>query len=236
MSYPTTSVDLAGRFNDLQASIARLGLDYGRDSANLQLLAVSKTRSSAEIRECAAAGQRQFAENYLQEALRKIIECADLGLTWHFIGRVQRNKTRDLAAHFAWVHTLDRPEIAKRLHDLRPPILAPLNVCIQVNLDGSDNKGGIGVEQVPQLAHAIAGLNRLRLRGLMTIPEASDNLASQRRPYRQLAELLQKLVPEHPAMDTLSMGMSADMEAAIAEGATLLRIGTALFGPRPAPA
>lgn len=235
MSHPTTTVDIAGHFNALKESIARLGLNYGRDTANVHLLAVSKTRSSAEIRECVAAGQRQFAENYLQEALKKIIECADLELTWHFIGRVQRNKTRDLATHFAWVHTLDRPDIAKRLHDQRPPNLDPLNVCIQVNLDGSDNKGGISVEQLPQLAKTIAGMNRLRLRGLMTIPEATDDLASQRRPYRQLAELLQDLVPGHPAMDTLSMGMSGDMEAAIAEGATLLRIGTALFGPRSAP-
>jgi len=229
---PTTAVGIAGRYDALLQRIAELAARYRCDSSNLAMLAVSKTRSSVEVRECAALGQRQFAENYLQEALVKINDCADLPLIWHFIGRIQRNKTRDVAGHFSWAHTLDRPQIAQRLHDQRPPALEPLNVCIQVNLDGAPNKGGVTEQQVPELAAMVMGLDRLRLRGLMTIPEPGDSLASQRQPYRRLADLLQRLAADYPSMDTLSMGMSADMEAAIAEGATLLRIGTALFGPR----
>ncbi|RLA06190.1 MAG: YggS family pyridoxal phosphate-dependent enzyme [Gammaproteobacteria bacterium] len=232
MSLPSTDVSLGSRYRALQQTIARLAEQYEREPARVQLLAVSKTRSSVEIRDCAVAGQLQFAENYLQEALVKIDDCADLPLTWHFIGRIQRNKTRDIASNFSWVHTVDRPQIAQRLHDQRPPELGPLNVCIQVNLDGASNKGGIQEQEVPELAAAVMALDRLQLRGLMTIPEPADNLASQRQPYRRLAALLQELARDYPGVNTLSMGMSADMEAAIAEGTTLLRIGTALFGPR----
>ncbi|RLA10871.1 MAG: YggS family pyridoxal phosphate-dependent enzyme [Gammaproteobacteria bacterium] len=232
MSLPSTDVSLGSRYRALQQTIARLAEQYEREPARVQLLAVSKTRSSVEIRDCAVAGQLQFAENYLQEALVKIDDCADLPLTWHFIGRIQRNKTRDIASNFSWVHTVDRPQIAQRLHDQRPPELGPLNVCIQVNLDGASNKGGIQEQEVPELAAVVMALDRLQLRGLMTIPEPADNLASQRQPYRRLAALLQELARDYPGVNTLSMGMSADMEAAIAEGTTLLRIGTALFGPR----
>lgn len=232
MSHPTTATDLVERYAALREQIDTLGEHYGRDRCDLELLAVSKTRTSAEIRACAAVGQRQFAENYLQEALVKIEECAELLLTWHFIGRIQRNKTREIAGNFSWVHTVDRPQIAQRLHDQRPRSLGPLNVCIQVNLDGAENKGGVSEQQLPELARVISGFDGLRLRGLMTIPEPVDDLTHQRQPYRRLAQLRDQLAREWPGLDTLSMGMSADMEAAIAEGATLLRIGTALFGPR----
>lgn len=230
MSDPTTAEGLATRLNGLRQTINSLARRYGVDAA--QLLAVSKTRTSGEIRACAALGQRQFAENYLQEALGKIADCGDLSLTWHFIGRIQTNKTRPIASHFDWVHTLDRPKIAQRLHDQRPPKAGPLNVCLQVNLDDAPNKGGVSPAQLPELLATVKKLDRLTLRGLMTIPEPADSLVSQRQPYRQLADLLERMSGVCPGMDTLSMGMSADMEAAIAEGATLLRIGTALFGPR----
>ncbi len=232
MSHPTTAATLADRFTGLQQSISQLARRYERNPAELALLAVSKGHGAAAIRQCALAGQRAFAENYLQEALAKITECAGLPLTWHFIGHIQRNKTRDIATHFAWVHTVDRPQIAERLNNQRPGEAEPLNVCIQVNLDGAPGKGGVSELQLPELAKWVVAQQRLRLRGLMTIPEPTSDLQSQRSPYRQLAELFHQLAKKYPGLDTLSMGMSADMEAAIAEGATSLRIGTALFGPR----
>src|SRR5690606_28609504 len=174
-----------------------------------------------------------IGENYLQEALPKQAALADLPLTWHFIGPIQSNKTRDIASHFAWVHSVDRDRIARRLNDQRPGHLPPLNVCIQVNIDDEDSKSGVTPEEVPALAALIHSLPRLQLRGLMTIPRA-DAADGNRAAFRRLAMTLSQLRHTIAAPDTLSMGMSDDFEVAIAEGATLIRLGTALFGPRPA--
>ncbi len=223
---------MSSRVANLNRQLEEFALRYGREPDQLVLLAVSKTRSAEEIRRCYGLGQERFAENYLQEALEKIAHCADLPIEWHFIGRVQRNKTREIASRFDWVHTVDRELIARRLHEQRPDHLPPLNICIQVNLDRSESKAGVTQESLPALLESIRQMGRLSLRGLMTIPEPAVTLEQQRRPYRQLAGLFQQCAPAGEQWDTLSMGMSGDMEAAIAEGATLLRIGTALFGPR----
>jgi len=204
----------------------------GRDPATVQLLAVSKTHPAEVVRAAAGAGQRDFGENYLQEALDKIAVTADLDLCWHFIGPIQSNKTRAIAEHFAWVHSIDRLKIARRLSEQRPPNLPPLKVCLQVNISGEASKAGVAPADVPALADAVAALPRLELHGLMAIPAPAENAAGQREPFARLAALFATLRETRPALDTLSMGMSADLEAAIAEGATLVRIGTALFGPR----
>ena len=200
-----------------------------RDPAEVGLLAVSKTQPAAAIREAAAAGIRDFGENYLQEALDKQAELGDLPLAWHFIGPIQSNKTKSIAEHFDWVHSVDRLKIAQRLSDQRPAALARLNVCLQVNVSGESSKSGCAPDELPQLALAIAALPHLRLRGLMCIPAPSDNSAEQRAAFARLKALRDQLPL---ALDTLSMGMSQDLEAAIAEGATWVRIGTALFGAR----
>jgi pyridoxal phosphate enzyme (YggS family) len=186
------------------------------------------------VRDAHAAGQRDFGENYVQEALGKIAELADLrsDLRWHLIGPLQSNKARDVAAHFDWVHSVDRMKLAQRLSELRPAELAPLQVCLQVNISGEASKSGAAPQDVPALARAVAALPRLKLRGLMAIPEPAGDLASQRAPHRALRQLLQTLNAEGLALDTLSIGMSADLEAAIAEGATWVRVGTAIFGAR----
>ena len=228
----TTVTGLGERFEQLNRLIAGTIQQQGRSPGDVKLLAVSKRRSSDEIRECAGLGQLAFGENYLQEALPKIGDCRDLNLEWHFIGRLQRNKTADVAKNFDWVHTVDRVSVAKRLNDQRPEGMAPLAVCVQVNIDGAENKAGIPPDQLTGLLLEISGLKRLQLRGLMTMPEPSEGVESQRRPFRQLADLLASAVIDFPEMDVLSMGMSGDLEAAIAEGSTLLRIGTALFGAR----
>lgn len=233
MRQRTTVTGLGERFQRLNQIIAEAVTRHGRHPGNVKLLAVSKRRSSAEIRRCALLGQAAFGENYLQEALLKINDCRDLGLEWHFIGRIQRNKTADVAKHFDWVHTVDRLSVAQRLNDQRPDELSPLEICVQVNLDGAANKAGVPPEQLTSLLAEISNLKRLRLRGLMTMPEPSEDAQLQRLPFQQLATLLAAVSIDHPAMDVLSMGMSGDMDAAIAEGSTLLRIGTALFGPRP---
>ena len=203
----------------------------GRDPAGVTLLAVSKTRGADEIAVLADQGQRHFGENYLQEALDKMPALADRGLAWHFIGPIQSNKTRDIAAHFDWVHSVDRLKVARRLSDQRPSGLAPLNVCIQVNVDDEDSKSGIPLDAVPALAEQIAALPNLRLRGLMAIPRANSE-DNSRGAFRQLAMTLSQLRNTMPSLDTLSMGMSADFGVAIEEGATIVRVGTALFGPR----
>jgi hypothetical protein len=179
-----------------------------------------------------AAGQRHFGENYLQEALAKIESLRDLPLAWHFIGQLQANKTRDVAQTFQWVHTVDRARTAQRLSAQRPHFAGPLDVLVQVRLADEDGKGGIAAAQVPALAEIVAGLPRLRLRGLMCIPPPQPDEALQHEPFRQLRELLLELNRRGHSLDTLSMGMSADLEAAIAEGATIVRVGTAVFGPR----
>lgn len=198
------------------------------------LLAVSKTRPASELLALYQLGQRHFGENYLQEALQKITELNDCNIEWHFIGPIQSNKTRDIATHFSWVHSVDRLKIAQRLSNQRPDNLPPLNICLQVNVSGETSKSGCSLEELPQLAVEVAKLPHLKLRGLMAIPAPSDNVEAQRRPFRILHDALQKLRDDNPTLDTLSMGMSGDLTAAIAEGATLVRIGTALFGPRAA--
>ena len=205
----------------------------GRASDSVRVLAVGKGQPAEALAAAYAAGQHEFAENYLQEALAKRQGLRQLhGVTWHFIGRLQANKTRPVAANFDWVHTVDRQIIAQRLNDQRPARLAPLNVCIEVNLSGEANKSGIAPPQLTALAAHISGLPRLRLRGLMVIPAMESDPQKQHVAFRQLRELFEMLNARGYALDTLSMGMSADFEAAIAEGATLVRLGTAIFGPR----
>jgi pyridoxal phosphate enzyme (YggS family) len=204
----------------------------GRAPGSVTLVAVSKTQPAESIREAYAVGQRVFGENYLQEALDKMAALADLPLEWHFIGPIQSNKTRPIAEHFAWVHGVDRLKIAQRLSDARPADLAPLDICIEVNVSGEPSKGGVAPEEVRALADAIAGLPRLRLRGLMAIPAPTSDVVLQHEQFRMLRELLESLNAAGHTLDTLSMGMSDDFPAAIAEGATIVRIGTSIFGPR----
>lgn len=198
------------------------------------LLAVSKTRPAAEIRALAEQGQRHFGENYLQEALDKMPALTDLPLVWHFIGPLQSNKTRDIAAHFDWVHSVDRLKVAKRLSDQRSDQQPPLHVCLQVNVDNEASKSGVALDDVAALAAQVNALPRLRLRGLMAIPRA-DSDDHNRAAFRRVAMTLSHLRNTMPHLDTLSMGMSDDFAVAIEEGATIIRLGTALFGPRPRP-
>ncbi|KAF1057187.1 MAG: Pyridoxal phosphate homeostasis protein [Pseudomonas citronellolis] len=200
-----------------------------REPGSVALLAVSKTKPATDIRAAFEAGQRDFGENYLQEALGKQAELADLALTWHFIGPIQSNKTRPIAEHFHWVHSVDRLKIAQRLSEQRPAGLPPLNVLLQVNVSGEDSKSGCAPQDLPALAQAVAVLPNLTLRGLMAIPEPTEDLAAQHAAFARLRQLGADL---NLGLDTLSMGMSHDLEAAIAEGATWVRIGTALFGAR----
>jgi pyridoxal phosphate enzyme (YggS family) len=200
----------------------------------VRLIAVSKTRPASQVREAYALGLRDFGENYVQEALEKIQTLKDLSICWHFIGPLQGNKTRAVAEHFDWVHSIDRLKIARRLSEQRPEALGPLNCCIQVNISEQSSKSGVALDQVEKLADGMAGLQRLSLRGLMALPRASQDVDEQRQAFATLRQCLEKLKGKYPNMDTLSMGMSGDLEAAIAEGATMVRIGTALFGERPA--
>jgi len=216
--------------------IATAALSASRKPDTVSLLAVSKTCSAETVLEAARAGQRAFGENYEQEALAKIVAVRaaqpDLALEWHFIGPIQSNKTRGLAEHFDWVHSIDREKIARRLSDQRPSDLPPLNVCLQVNISQESSKSGVSPEKVSELAHAIAAMPHLRLRGLMAIPEPEDELGKQREPFRKMKQLFDELRAQGLELDTLSMGMTDDMNAAIAEGATMVRIGTAIFGQR----
>ena len=198
----------------------------------MQLLAVSKTWPAARVREAAAAGQRAFGENYAQEAVGKAAELVELGLEWHFIGPLQSNKTRLVAENFAWAHSVDRLKIAERLAAQRPPGLGRLQICLQVNVSGEASKSGCAPDQATALAHAAAALPNLCLRGLMAIPEPSDDVGLQRRRFALLRQVRDRLDAEGLKLDTLSMGMSHDLEAAIMEGATLVRVGTAIFGER----
>ncbi|WP_415772008.1 YggS family pyridoxal phosphate-dependent enzyme [Pseudomonas sp. LB3P38] len=200
-----------------------------RDEDSVQLLAVSKTKPAEALREAYAAGLRDFGENYLQEALSKQLELADLPLIWHFIGPIQSNKTRAIAVHFAWVHSVDRLKIAQRLSEQRPADLPPLNICIQVNVSGEASKSGCTPADLPALANAISELPRIKLRGLMAIPEPTEDRAAQDAAFAAVQSLQASL---NLPLDTLSMGMSHDLESAIAMGATWVRIGTALFGAR----
>jgi pyridoxal phosphate enzyme (YggS family) len=207
---------------------------YARNVDSVTLLAVGKGQPASALAEAAALGLRDFGENYLQEALPKLEALRPLGLTWHFIGQVQSNKTREIAGHFDWVHTVDRLKVAQRLSEQRPPQLAPLQACIQVRLGDEPGKGGVPPGEAAALAAAMRELPRLRLRGLMCVPPAESTLDAQRAWFGQVRALRDALGRGSPGLDldTLSMGMSGDLEAAIAEGSTLVRIGTALFGPR----
>ncbi|MEB2327618.1 MAG: YggS family pyridoxal phosphate-dependent enzyme [Pseudomonas sp.] len=220
---------IANNIAKVAARIREAAQAAGREPSTVGLLAVSKTQPASAVREAFAAGLADFGENYLQEALEKQALLADVPLTWHFIGPIQSNKTKPIAEHFAWVHSVDRLKIAQRLSDQRPAHLPPLNVCLQVNVSDEQSKSGCSESEARELVAAISALPRLHLRGLMCIPAPSDDPAAQRAAFARLRRLRDEL---DPRMDTLSMGMSQDLEAAIAEGATWVRIGTALFGAR----
>jgi len=219
----------------VKARIARAAAAAGRDANDVALVAVSKTFDAAAVRAAYAAGQRAFGENYAQEALEKMAALADLSIEWHFIGPIQSNKTRAIAEHFDWAHGVDRLKIAARLAAARPVGRTPLQVCIEVNLGGETGKSGVAPEQALTLARAVRELPGLRLRGLMAVPPAGGDAAQQRRWFAQLRRLKEEIAAAGIALDTLSIGMSNDLEAAIAEGATLVRVGTAIFGTRQKP-
>ena len=225
---------IADKLMQVRARIAAACEGAGRDVRSVTLLAVSKTQSAQTVRAACAAGEWRFGENYVQEGVDKIAALADLrdALEWHLIGPLQSNKTRVVAEHFDWVHTLDRLKIAQRLSAQRPAQRAPLQVCLQVNISAQASKSGAAPAQLPELAHAVAALPGLRLRGLMAIPEPSTDPAAQAAPYRALRSLFESLRAQGLPLDTLSMGMSDDLEAAIGEGATLVRVGSAIFGTR----
>jgi pyridoxal phosphate enzyme (YggS family) len=244
----TDSKPLQAALKQIRERIAQTCQRAGRQADSVLLIAVSKTFPAEAVVQAANAGQRHFGENYLQEAVDKIARVKEMApalsdgdvdansLIWHFIGPLQSNKTRAVAEHFDWVHSIEREKVARRLSEQRPAQLPPLNVCIQVNVSGEQTKSGVTPEEALPLAAVIAELPNLRLRGLMSIPEATEDVSLQRQRFARLRSLLQQLnqvrTASQPALDTLSMGMSADMEAAILEGATMVRIGTAIFGSR----
>ena len=220
---------------NLQAVITRIedaARQFGRNPDGISLLAVSKTWPASDVREAALAGQKLFGENYVQEGIDKARSLESLGLEWHFIGPLQSNKTRPVAEIFDWVHAVDRLKIAERLSEQRPENLPALQVCIQVNVSGEQTKSGVSLDETAALAHRVAALPRIRLRGLMAIPQFVEDFAEQRMAFRRLREAFEQLNKEGLSLDTLSMGMSHDLEAAIAEGATMVRVGTAIFGER----
>ncbi|MBT9569287.1 MAG: YggS family pyridoxal phosphate-dependent enzyme [Thiobacillus sp.] len=220
------------RLHDVQSRIAAAAAQAGRDAGTIRLLAVSKTAGADAVRDLAACGQRDFGENYVQEARDKQRQLADLPLVWHFVGPLQSNKTRAIAEHFSWVHSVDRLKIAERLSAQRPDDLPPLQLCLEVNVSGESSKSGVSVEDLPALAAAVGRLPRLELRGLMAIPAAMTGLDAQRTAFKRVRQAFEDLVARGYVLDTLSMGMSGDLEAAILEGATIVRVGTALFGER----
>ena len=224
--------DIAAALARVRARIAAAERDFGRATGSVRLVAVSKAKPPAAIRAAFAAGQRAFGESYAQEAVAKIDSLPLPGVEWHFVGPLQSNKTRAVATRFSWVHSIDRLKIARRLNEQRPAALPPLSVCIEVNLSGEPSKSGVAPGELPALADAVAALPNLRLRGLMSVPRRSAELLEQRAAFRGLRELFDELRGAGYEMDTLSMGMSADLEAAVAEGATVVRIGTAIFGAR----
>jgi len=224
--------NITAAFDRIRQEIRRAEADFGRIPGSVSLLAVTKQRSVTDIRAAKACGLRHFAENYLQEAQAKINALNDPELTWHFIGPVQSNKTRQIGEQFHWVHSLDRVKVARRLHDARPDHLPPLNVCIQINISEESSKAGITSAELQAFINECSGLHKLRLRGLMALPEPSLDFEQQRAPFRRLKNLFDDARTLCPDLDTLSMGTTQDMRAAIAEGSTMVRIGTALFGPR----
>lgn len=224
--------DLETALNAVRARIDEFERRYRREPGSVTLLAVSKTKPPEAVRTAIAAGQQAFGENHLQDAMTKIETLAGHGVSWHFIGAVQSNKTRPIAANFDWVHGIEREKIATRLSAQRPADREPLDVCIEVNVSGEDTKSGVPPAQVEPLARVVRELPGLRLRGLMAIPRPAADFESQRIPFRLLREILDDLNAKGLGLDTLSMGMTGDLEAAVAEGATIVRIGTAIFGPR----
>ncbi len=224
--------EIKNRLQDVLQKIRDAEKSANRLTGSVKLLAVSKTWSADRLRELALTGQQDFGENYLQEALHKITDLADLELTWHFIGPIQSNKTRDIAEQFDWVHSVDRLKIARRLSEQRADDLPPLNICLQVNIDAEDSKAGVTVDALMALAKDVDNLPNLQLRGLMVIPQANDDVDAQHDAFRRSFQQYQALQSQFSNIDTLSMGMSADLNAAIAEGSTMVRIGTALFGQR----
>jgi hypothetical protein len=225
--------NLLTHIHDVRERTAHAAARAGRSVDSITLLGISKGQPAPVLRAAAGAGLTQFGESYLQEALAKIDALSDLALTWHFVGRLQANKTRPVAEAFAWVHAVDRLKVAQRLSEQRPGNIAALNVCLQVNIGGEDSKGGVTPAELPGLASAVSQLPRLKLRGLMCLPPEESDPVRQRHWFAGLRRLLESLNAQGAGLDTLSMGMSADLEAAVLEGATLLRVGTALFGPRP---
>jgi len=223
---------IAQSLEEIRNRVTVLERRYGRSPGEVSVLAVSKTKPPQAVRAAAKTGQRDFGENHLQDALTKLDDLEDLDLVWHFIGPVQSNKTRVVAARFDWVHSIDRAKIARRLHEQRPEDIPPLEVCLQVNVSGEASKSGVEPDKVEELAGVVSELPRLRLRGLMTLPHPCEDLEEQRRPFAILRGIKESLNAGGLTLDTLSMGMSNDMEAAIAEGATIIRIGTAIFGAR----
>ena len=225
--------DVAARLAAVRDRIREAEQTHGRQPGSVELLAVSKRQPLDAMQTAYEAGQRAFGENYLQEGVDKRQTMTATDIEWHFIGALQSNKTRPAAEGFDWVHAVDRLKIARRLSEQRPEPLGALQCCIQVNVSGEASKAGVSPQALPELAHAMAELPRLRLRGLMTLPEAVTGFEAQRAAFRELRQLQDALIADGLALDTLSMGMSNDLEAAIAEGATLVRLGTAVFGPRP---
>ena len=223
---------ISANLQAVQARIAAACKAVGRAPQTVNLLAVAKTWPASDVRTAAACGQRAFGENYVQEGVDKIAALADLGLEWHFIGPLQSNKTRPVAEHFAWVHTIDRLKIAERLSVQRPEHLPPLQVCIQVNVSGEASKSGVAPQEATALAHAVAKLPRLQLRGLMAVPEPTEDVGILSAQFDRLRGIYEELKTQDLPLDTLSMGMSHDLETAIAAGATMVRIGTAIFGAR----
>jgi PLP dependent protein len=226
--------NLAERVRTVRERVARAAAAAGRNAQSVTLLAVGKAQPAELLAAAADCGLTDFGESYLQEALEKVAALQERSLTWHFVGRVQANKTRLIAEHFDWVHAVDRLKVAERLSAQRPPQALPLNLCLQVNVAGELSKGGVAAAELPALAAAVARLPRLTLRGLMCIPPEESEPARQRAWFAQLRALRDDLNASGGRLDTLSMGMSGDFEAAILEGATIVRLGTALFGPRPA--
>ena len=218
--------------NVIRDLLARAALDANRDPESVMLLAVSKKHPLPAIAEAASAGQLDFGENYVQEGAEKVDACSRDDLIWHFIGHLQSNKTRAVAERFDWVHTVDKAKIARRLGAQRPGSLAPINVCLQVNIDGEPGKSGVTIEATPDLAAEVVGIPGVRLRGLMCLPAIRDHFDEQRKPFAALRELAESISASGIELDTLSMGMTGDFRAAIFEGATIVRIGTAIFGPR----
>ena len=225
-------INVATNLHSIRQRISAAEKLANRDAGSVALLAVSKTKPDSLIRAAWNAGQRAFGENYAQEAEEKARRLADLSIEWHFIGPIQSNKTRGLAQTMAWVHSIDRLKIAQRLSDQRPEHLPPLNICVQVKLSDEPSKSGVASSELPNLAEQIVKLPKLRLRGLMAIPAATADYPEQRRSFSKLQGLLFELQKQHPQADTLSMGMSGDLEAAVVEGSTLVRVGTDIFGAR----